>query len=135
MKALVLAAGGLALGLALTSPASAAPISAGAAVHPAIAVGAEGFVEQARWGHRIPPWRVVRKLRKRGFWGFGPIKWRKHAYVVFAHRGRGRPVRVKVDAYSGHIIWVKPRRHWRGHGHGGWRGGYGGGHGRGPGWY
>ena len=122
MKTMTMAAGALALGLAVSAFAGQASAQTDL---PVLHTGAgsyhqgqylnDGYVHEAGWRHRLPKRRVIRKLRYLGFWDFKRVRSRRHAYVVSARGPRGWPVRVKGSAYSGEILWIKPRRRWSNH--------------------
>lgn len=77
-----------------------------------------------RRGHhsdRLPPRRIRRILHRRGFHDISRIDYRPRpdVYVVRAENRRGRDVRVRVDADTGHILNVNrlgPRHGRRGPG-------------------
>lgn len=59
---------------------------------------------QPRAVHRAMSRKQIRKhLRHRGFRNFRKIKRRGGDYIVVAKARRGQLVRLRVDAYTGHI--------------------------------
>ena len=58
-------------------------------------------------GDFVPPEIVVRRLIRRGFYGFRDVVRRGDRYVVRAYGPRGNFVRVVADAATGEILAVR----------------------------
>lgn len=56
----------------------------------------------------LPPHRIVKKLRKRGFYNIRNLRTNDRFYKARAINKRGRVVRLKIDAYTGRIVKRKP---------------------------
>lgn len=52
----------------------------------------------------LPPKRIVKKLRKRGFYKIRNLRTNDRFYKARATNKRGRVVRLKIDAYTGKIV-------------------------------
>lgn len=52
----------------------------------------------------LPPKRIVKKLRKRGFYNIRNLRTNDRFYKARATNKRGRVVRLKIDAYTGKIV-------------------------------
>lgn len=52
----------------------------------------------------LPPHRIVKKLRKRGFHDIRNLRTNDRFYKARATNKRGRIVRLKIDAFSGKIV-------------------------------
>lgn len=65
-------------------------------------------LDQITGCEKLPQARSAsRKLRHRGFWGFGKARIRGDHLFLQAYLGRGIPVMIKVDLVSGRVVTVK----------------------------
>ena len=55
-------------------------------------------------GGCVRPRKIRRRLRRQGWWGIEPIRFRPHILVVRAHRPNGSLFKLKIDRCSGHIV-------------------------------
>lgn len=59
----------------------------------------------------LPPRRIARKLRKRGFSDIHAMRFNGRFYKLRAYNRRGMLVRLKVNAYNGKVVKRKLVRH------------------------
>ena len=71
------------------------------------------------WGHQgynefrhqqpLSYWRLVRRLEAQGYYGVRGLRRSRHGFGwrAFAYTGRGRPVMLQINPYSGRVLNVR----------------------------
>lgn len=114
----------IAAGAVIVASLGSIPAASAGGVNVGIHIGHRdhGYHQDIRYYRPLPPHRVRHILRRQGFHQIRDIhRSGRRAYVATARAHGGGFYKVRIHAYSGNIMDVRPiRPHWGG-GHGGWR--------------
>ena len=70
-----------------------------------------GYRDRNYGDHRVlSQWQLVRRLERQGYYGVRGLRPSRHGFGwrAFAYTGRGRPVMIRVNPYTGRVLDVRP---------------------------